>query len=676
MASSIIEKYNVLSFIENLSLEIGETAAKNVLSTANEIFKYAPEIGQKKRILGLLYGLVQSGKTNIINMTVALAIDNNYKLAIILTDRNNTLQTQTLGRSEDALQTPLIKKISEIETNDLDLIETILKSDGLVIVSKKDSSDLQKLHSFLNNNFSKDIDISNLPTLIVDDEADAIGLNTKQRIEGSSNSTINASLVELREKFNSHLMLQVTATPQAIILQNNIPGGFYPEFTIVSQAGEGYVGIDEFFSRENNSKYIRNVDSIEISSLIKQTLEEEPTLPEGLLSSLNTFIVATAIKILENPSSLKNQFCYLCHISPYQNVHENLKILVKRYLAFLVQALKAPKDQETRDKVLAELSTTYNDLSTTYENIPEFPTVLETINQNITSHEISIVNSSADGVTELKITKKFNFIIGGNRLNRGITIPRLLVTYYGRFTDRPQVDTLFQHARMCGYRAQDLDITRIFIPEEIASIFATISDHDATQRELIERHGLDSVLYLDNNVVKPTRPNVIPKTVGIYKPGKSTFSILPEYRKNKVEHITSYIDTLLDSLPQKEIIQVEISKISDILMKIPSIIPGKWNEGVITSFLTTYYADKSNSNYINLIINEANIGRSRENQTISAILSPSIQSLAESSDKTIPLAILTKNPGIKDKWDNSPFWMPWFRFPENESPLVFNFGNF
>ncbi|MGA3677824.1 Z1 domain-containing protein [Lysinibacillus agricola] len=670
-----LDQLNVLSFIENLSQEIGEDAAMQVLETAKDIFKFAPNIDEEKRILGLLYGLVQSGKTNIINMTAALAIDNKYKLVIILTDRNNSLQIQTLDRSEDALQTPLIRKISNIDKNDLDLVKTMLLSDGLVIVSKKDPSDLEKLHKFLNEEFS-DIDLTNTPTLIVDDEADAIGLNTNQRIEGSDNSPINESLIELKEKFNSHLMLQVTATPQAIILQNNEPNGFYPEFTIVSKAGEGYVGIDEFFLSKNNKNYIRNVNPEEIKILIEQTLDDNPNLPSGLLESLNTFIVATAIKILEDPGCLKNQFSYLCHISPYQDVHERLKVLVKRYLAFLVQALKVPRDQQTRDRVLANLSKAYDDLSKTYCNTPDFSTVLETINQNITSHEVSIVNSSPEGVTDLQITKKFNFIIGGNRLNRGITIPRLLVTYYGRYSNRPQVDTLFQHARMCGYRAKDLNVTRIFIPQEIASIFSTISEHDIVQRQLIDEHGLESILYLENNVVKPTRPNVIPKAVGVYKPGKSTFSILPEYRKEKVEHITSYIDSRLDSLSLEEILTVDINLVSDILLKIPSIMPGSWNEGVINSFLTTYYANKSRS--INLIINKADIGKSssRGSSSIGSILSPTIQEIVRFSDPKIPLLILTKNPGTKSEWDNTPFWMPWFRFPTNELPIIFNFGNF
>lgn len=677
---------NVQYFISKLEQEIGQEAATQVLHTAQEIFNHAPKMGEAKRKLGLLYGLVQSGKTNIINMTTALAIDHSFKLSIILTDRNNTLQMQTFGRSEDALSTPYICPISKVEDTDFELLETMLLTDGLVLISKKDPGDLKKLDNLLNNSFSSTVDFSNILTLIIDDEADAVGLNTKQRSEDSDNntSTINSALLKLRETFNNHLMLQVTATPQAIILQNNVPGGFYPEFTVLSTAGEGYVGIDEFFSVESSTKYLRSVDASEVQTIKELSTANGVELPKGLLDSLNTFIISCAIKIIEDPNSQKNQFTYLCHISQSQNVHETLRVLVKKYLTLLILALKSPEELATRDEILDGLSRSYNDLNKTYENIPEFPTVLDAINKNITSHDVLIVNSSENGIRELVFNRKFNFVIGGNRLNRGITLPRLLVTYYGRSSNRPQVDTLFQHARMCGYRSKDLDVTRIFITRELAAIFATISEHDSKQRELIKKHGLQSVLYLDNDIVKPTRPNVIPKMVGIYNPGESTFPNIPEFHKEKIEHITTYIDNKLAHLEPKKVHSVDIELISDIITKIPSISPGSWNELVIYSFLNTYYADNSTDKKINLIITKADNGlsESRGSKGLSAILSPTTQQLAKRADPTIPLVILTKNPGTKCDsnnipfWDNTKFWIPWFRLPETELPILFNFDNF
>ncbi|WP_214743043.1 Z1 domain-containing protein [Exiguobacterium sp. s48] len=667
---------NVEYFKKRLTEEIGEVASNQVLKTASEIFDYAPKEDQPERVLGLLYGLVQSGKTNIINMTTAIAIDKSFKLSIILTDRNNTLQTQTVGRSEDALSTPYIKKISELEKDDMGLLDIYVKTDGLVIISKKDPRDLEQLNLVL----SKLSDIANVPTLIIDDEADAIGLNTKQRNEDSEHkvSTINAALVNLREVFSSHLMLQVTATPQAIVLQNDVDGGFHPEFVVLSKAGEGYVGIDEFFSEINSLNYIRNVNLEEVQELKEIFDEDVSILPDGLLSSLNTFIVAGAIKILEEPDSQNNQFTYLSHISHSQQVHETLRVMIKAYIRDLTHALKIPTEHKTRTDILSGLNSAYEDVVGTCSSVPVFSKILEAIDQNIASHDVLVVNSSPNGVRELNFNKKFNFVIGGNRLNRGITLPRLLVTYYGRSSSRPQVDTLFQHARMCGYRSKDLNVTRIFIPQELASIFATISDHDSRQRELIESGEFKSILYLEHDVVKPTRPNVIPTTVGIYKPGKSTFPRIPEFNKSKIELITNYIDTKLHGFPHKQVISIDISLVSDILSRIPLISTGSWNEKVICSYLNTYYIQKYSNEKVNLIITEANVGlaSSRGSQALGSILSPATQDLATSSDPSIPLVILTRNPGVKSEWDDTPFWIPWFRFPVGESHVLFNVENF
>ncbi|MFC3886133.1 hypothetical protein ACFOU2_22665 [Bacillus songklensis] len=225
MKDLVIDGESVLYFLSSLSDEIGEEAANNVLKTARNILQRAPEItSSNEKVLGLLYGLIQSGKTNIINMTIALSTDNGYKLAIVLTDRNNSLQTQTFERADEAITGMLVRKIDEISEEDPDFIKTILESDGIVLICKKDPADLDKLITFLRNYLS----VSPSPSLIIDDEADAIGLNTNQRMEGENPSPINQQLLTLRELAPSHLFLQVTATPQAIILQNREEGGVLP----------------------------------------------------------------------------------------------------------------------------------------------------------------------------------------------------------------------------------------------------------------------------------------------------------------------------------------------------------------------------------------------------------------------------------------------------------------
>ena len=66
-----------------------------------------------------------------------------------------------------------------------------------------------------------------------------------------------------------------------------------------------------------------------------------------------------------------------------------------------------------------------------------------------------------DERAELKLRIPFNVFIGGNILDRGITIPNLIAFYYGRNPRTMQADTVLQHSRMYGNRdRRDLAVTR------------------------------------------------------------------------------------------------------------------------------------------------------------------------------------------------------------------------
>ncbi|WGD88793.2 Z1 domain-containing protein [Bacillus subtilis] len=670
-------------FLNLLTAEIGLKAAEKVVSHAREIMKHAPEVGANTtdNKLCLLYGLIQSGKTNIINMTIAVAKDNAYKLFVILTDRNKSLQNQTFERADSALKGPLVRNIADLDEHN-NFIEMVLKNDGIVLICKKDPTDLEKLKNFLTD---RD-DLANTPTLIIDDEADAVGLDTKQRMEGESPSTINSQLREVRQLVGTHMYLQVTATPQAIILQDKESDGFHPEFIEVVEAGSGYTGIHQFF-KENKKRHIRSVDLQEITKL-RDLNNENLEFPEGLLNSLVTFVLGVAIKLQDKSEKPEDQkFSFMCHISQLKDIHNKIKSLVNVFIKDLYIALKDKDNIENRDKFLGLLSKAYADLQSTLPDIPEFPILLSTLNDYINSYEVFVLNTSKNSNTEIKLTKKFNFIIGGNKLGRGITIPRLLVTYYGRLTGNPQVDTLMQHARMCGYRSRDLDITRVYIPDDIADLFETICDHDAIQRDIIKNHGQDSssTLYLDNKGINPTRPPVIPKTVGAYKAGQSISPKIPEYRKSKSEKVTKYLDEKIKSLnKEKQIISYEIDEMLDVINRLPIKVNGKWNKQVISQYLKWFKESKSNTGQLIYALDlKLGLSETRGYREIASVLNPSLQDLVNSTDTDKPVLVLVRNKVfLSDKgnqgreWDGSDFWVPLFKFPSNKINVLFNYESF
>src|SRR3954466_12949582 len=77
---------------------------KEIQETAEEVStKWVnPLSGGAEETNGLIYGLVQSGKTGVLTVTGAIGADEGYRAIIILTSDNDPLYDQTLGRIREA----------------------------------------------------------------------------------------------------------------------------------------------------------------------------------------------------------------------------------------------------------------------------------------------------------------------------------------------------------------------------------------------------------------------------------------------------------------------------------------------------------------------------------------------------------------------------------------------
>jgi len=97
---------------------------------------------------------------------------------------------------------------------------------------------------------------------------------------------------------------------------------------------------------------------------------------------------------------------------------------------------------------------------------------------------------AADG--QLKLRTPFNMFIGGQILDRGITINNLIALYYGRTPHRFQQDTVLQHSRMYGARSMaDLAVTRFYAPQHVYQIMRRIHEFDGALREAFESGAHD-----------------------------------------------------------------------------------------------------------------------------------------------------------------------------------------
>ncbi|WP_256758447.1 Z1 domain-containing protein [Cohnella sp. WQ 127256] len=665
----IEDGFHVNNFKSLLVEDIGENSTSDLISTAKRIFKHAPcpEFDNDSK-LGLLYGLVQSGKTNIINMTIAIASDNGYKFFILLTDNNNDLQQQTLNRSQESLQGMYVNHISTILYEPYEYIKETLDDEGVVVICKKNPSDLTKLLEFIDQ-----YEACTIPTLIIDDEADAVGLNTNQRFEDKPPSTINQHLKNIISKQKLNLFLQVTATPQAIILQTDF---LSPSFVELATVGNGYIGLETLFL-ENRENVIRELQKDELTLFTDNEIENfiDYNVPIGIKQALCSFYVAATLKMLTEIQLTKKpqSYSFLCHISPLQKVHEKIKYFIDRFKTDLKLTIK----NKLNNDIYFLLREEYLDLTKTFnvDGKVDFEHVLLMLSRNLVNSSIRVLNSSTDN--EINSNYRYNILIGGNKFSRGLTIPRLLTTYYGRHSTSPQVDTLIQHARMCGYRSGDLDVTRIFIPNDLADLFETVSIHDKTQREIIDKNGIQNTLYLDFNKLKPTRPNVIPKAVGAFQAGSIYFPKVPEFRRGFVEGITKEIDNFVTrKFPESQkLYDISVKDIIQLLNKIPVIKNGGWNSKVIVQYLDWLSENNIEKGHFYYSLDN-DIGYSEKREGIGAILSEEVNEfIKHNSVDTIPMLILYRLIGNKSKdWEGERFWIPMFKFPKGQS-IIFNLNN-
>jgi Z1 domain-containing protein len=508
-----------------LAQDIGNDGTKKALVKAKRILELAvdPTMGKPAQASdGLLYGLIQSGKTSILTLTAGLAVDNDFDCILVLTTDNDPLYDQTKDRIRAALGglTVLGKK----DWKDPVRFANQIKAKPFAIVCSKNGSMLTSLV-----NAFKAAKAKALSLLIVDDEADQASLDTKTSKPTGQVSPINREISAIRSYFPVNTYLQVTATPQALFLQR--PNHLYrPSFTVLTEPGPDYVGGDAFFS--TGSKLLELVDINETTQLTASN-QPSPTggLPPGLKKAVCTFFVGATSKIIKNPSQ---GYAFLLHVSMGNKDHEYTRQLLGDFKQESAAALKK-KTGSAYTALIKNLQAAHADLKTTDPNLQPFDTILPKIEFYLNGANIKLINALSSD--EIKLDSKFNLFVGGNKLGRGVTIKNLLVSYYGRNPKRPNADTVLQHARMYGYRKKDLGVTRLFLPQRLADHFRTIHEMESSLRNLLQSFpdGAFEGLYISGSW-NPTRRNVLdPSSLGQFLAGGS---VNPSYPLRTPESAT------------------------------------------------------------------------------------------------------------------------------------------
>lgn len=502
-----------------------------------------------EQINGLIYGLVQSGKTGVLTVTGAMGADEGYRAIIILTSDIDPLYEQTFARAQEAF--PGMDIIGKKDIRDTGSFLRRIKLNTCAIVITKNASLLRGLIE----NFKKG-NIKGLSCLIIDDEADQASLNTKAKKDDGTRSTINGLIADLRGFFNRNTYLQVTATPQALFLQGGTHS-FRPKFTVLSHPGADYVGGEDFFS--DGSVLVKEFPLQDISTLAPGSQPSPAsTIPASLMNALDTFMIGATYKRTKDA----DQNCaFLCHVSTRTSDHKHIVDLLREYKANLADDLKKKSKRS-----LKRLRAAFDDLSKTHAGLAasNFEEIVEAIAFLSPGISVKLVNGQTDD--DVAVRSPYNLFVGGNKLGRGVTIKNLLVSYYGRNPKAPQADTVLQHARMYGYRRKDLGLLRLFLPQELHRVFRAINRMEGSLRELIANNPSEEFrgMYIEGGL-NPTRKSVlVPGSVGVYTGGGS-YNPAQILRDPTVIARTEKLDRRLHAIADGTVIEMPIDEIMSIV---------------------------------------------------------------------------------------------------------------
>jgi Z1 domain/SWI2/SNF2 ATPase len=516
-------------------------AASNAKQIVSAIIKASGQTkkktrGKSKRArTGLVYGRIQSGKTRAMITSSALAFDNNIQVVVVITSNNNRLVGQTHQDFQNGLAGNVRVYSKSHFKQEVGQAKQILATGqgGIVLICSKGKTRLNQAIKFLHDTGAK-----RHSSVIFDDEGDQATLDTNTLKRSTKEPLVKPSKIHrlihdpgidsLRKALPNHVFVSVTGTPFGIVLQN-IDNKSRPSFIELLNAGKDYIGGEVFFPspKPNTRKLISLIDENERIRLLGRNGSE---IPNGLKGAIRFFLLAASAgstKMGWPDDGRERGYKLLCHPSVKTADQEKVARLVRKYLDELAAAINNRKSRSYSD-----LKASYDILRNQTATVPSFDSLVATIRARIASREVFVLNKNTTG-DELNYSRFFNFLIGGNTLGRGLAIKKLLVTYYVREAKVTQMDTMYQHARMFGYRKDTLPYTRVFLPPQLYERFHQIFLSDEDLRKFIDDHKASPEAWPVRVAqdIRPTRGSVLDaRKVDILLPGKQLFPNYPFYK--------------------------------------------------------------------------------------------------------------------------------------------------
>lgn len=502
------------------------------------------EEGERAEEPGLLLGKIQCGKTDTFEDIIGLAFDKGIDVAIVFTKGTKPLAEQTIKRmkndyrffkaSDDLSQKATIN-IYDIMDVWKKLKQAKVERGKTVIVCKKQATNLAHLIDMFNIYcpFMKQKKV-----LVVDDEADFASRNYRSvRLEMLTDDDGNpipqpreTEMAKISQQIDDFRKipvfcryLQVTATPYCLYLQpqgelnlnGNVVKPFKPRFTSLVPIHDRYIGGREYFELSKNPESMYSHLFHQVSQKCMDVLgHEDKRYINNSVSSNNIYDLTTTLvyyfmgtavrRIQVRTNEFKNySTSALIHVELDKKNHEWQEKIINRLIKDIAKSII--ENDRTDQRIWFAIDMVYDDFVESNRKgrveglidveMPSKEDVLkevrEILNPENRGYHVQVVNSDeqvssllSEETGELELDTDANIFIGGNILDRGITIKNMLCFFYGRNPKNFQQDTVLQHARMYGARSkEDMAVTRLHTTAMIHKILVRMNDLDNQLRE-------------------------------------------------------------------------------------------------------------------------------------------------------------------------------------------------
>ncbi|WP_068714064.1 Z1 domain-containing protein [Vibrio tritonius] len=522
---------------------------------------------------GLVIGHVQSGKTANYLGLVAKAADAGYKFIIVIAGVHNNLRRQTqervdegfVGRTKyeegwktvgvghgfnnDEHPISLTNIYSDFSKRTADDSGWTINNynNPVVLVIKKNVSTLKSLYRWLDELNTKGLGrISDVPMLMIDDEADNASINTKK--EDNDPTQTNRRIREILSLFEKSSYVGYTATPFANIFINPDAYGdeklreelFPRDFIYCLDAPTTYFGPDRVFLDDDSSTRILEPikDAENYIPFVHRKDFDVLDLPPSLYKAIRQFVV---VKTIRNLRGQQQKHCsMLVNVSRFVDVQALVRTHINVYLKKLKEAIKAnylmPDAVSQKNENMAQLKKVFEsdfvDVGVSWEELK--PALCDSAD----SIRTFVVNSKSDEPLDYKKYERDGhgltaIAVGGLSLSRGLTIEGLCISYMYRNTK--MYDTLMQMGRWFGYRSGYDDLCRVHLPQDSIDWYSHIAISSEDLRDQVIQMRLDGLSPKDFGLYVMSHPDTLLVTAANKMRSAENITVRQSYSEKAVE---------------------------------------------------------------------------------------------------------------------------------------------